>query len=43
LGATRTPVVIVSPDTEAAIREALRGEDCRFVTQQQALEPAMLF
>jgi galactokinase/CTP:molybdopterin cytidylyltransferase MocA len=37
LGATRTPVVIVSPDTEAAISEALRGEDVRFVTQQQAL------
>jgi len=37
LGATRTPVVIVSPDTEAAIREALRGEDVVFVTQQQAL------
>src|SRR6185369_1461270 len=37
LGATRTPVVIVSPDTEAAIREALRGEEVVFVTQQQAL------
>ena len=37
LGATRTPVVIVSADTEAAIREALRGEDVVFVTQQQAL------
>ena len=37
LGATRTPVVIVSADTEAAIREALRGEEVVFVTQQQAL------
>jgi len=37
LGTTPTPVVIVSPDTEAAIREALRGEDVVFVTQQQAL------
>src|SRR6185295_2388225 len=37
LGATRTPVVIVSPDTEAAIREALRGEDVRLVTQPHAL------
>jgi CTP:molybdopterin cytidylyltransferase MocA len=37
LGPTRTPVVIVSPDTEAAISEALRGEDVRLVTQQQAL------
>jgi galactokinase/CTP:molybdopterin cytidylyltransferase MocA len=37
LGATRRPVVIVSPDTEIAIREALRGEDVVFVTQQQAL------
>jgi bifunctional N-acetylglucosamine-1-phosphate-uridyltransferase/glucosamine-1-phosphate-acetyltransferase GlmU-like protein len=30
-------VVIVSPDTEAAIREALREEDVVFVTQPQAL------
>lgn len=37
LGHTRSPVVIVSPDTEAAIREALRGEDVVFVTQAQAL------
>jgi len=37
LGATRTPVVIVAPDTEAAISEALRGQDVRLVTQQQAL------
>jgi CTP:molybdopterin cytidylyltransferase MocA len=37
LGETHTPVVIVSPDTEAAIREALRGEDVVFVTQPQAL------
>lgn len=37
LGDTRTPVIIVSPDTEAAIREALSGEDVRIVTQPQAL------
>ena len=37
LGATRAPLVIVSPDTEAAISEALRGEEVRLVTQQQAL------
>ena len=37
LGNTRAPVVIVSPDTEAFIREALRGEDVRLVTQPQAL------
>jgi len=37
LGATRVPVVIVSPDTEAAIRDALRGEDARLVTQPHAL------
>ena len=37
LGKTRTPVVIVSPDTEAAIRESLSGEDVRLVTQPHAL------
>jgi galactokinase/NDP-sugar pyrophosphorylase family protein len=37
LGATRAPVVIVSPDTEAAIRYALRGEDVRLVIQPHAL------
>jgi galactokinase/CTP:molybdopterin cytidylyltransferase MocA len=37
LGNTRTPIVIVSPDTEAAIREVLRGEDVVFVTQPDAL------
>ena len=37
LGETRSPVIIVSPDTEAAIREALRGEDVVFVTQHHAL------
>jgi galactokinase len=37
LGDTRTPVIIVSPDTEAAIRESLRGEDVIFVTQPHAL------
>ena len=37
LGETRTPVVIVSPNTEAPIREALRGADVRFVIQPHAL------
>src|SRR5215212_5855295 len=37
LGNTRSPVVIVSPDTEAAIREALGDEDVIFVTQPHAL------
>ena len=37
LGNTRPPVIIVSPDTEAAIREALRGEDVVFVSQPHAL------
>ncbi len=33
LGRTRPPVVIVSPDNEGAIREALREEDVVFVVQ----------
>ena len=37
LGQTRPPVIIVSPDTEAAIRDALHGEDVLFVTQTNAL------
>ena len=37
LGKTRAPLVIVSPDTEAAIRQALRDEDVTFVTQHAAL------
>ncbi|HEU4931236.1 MAG TPA: sugar phosphate nucleotidyltransferase, partial [Pyrinomonadaceae bacterium] len=37
LGKTRPPVVIVSPDTEAAIRETLQDEDVLFVTQPEAL------
>src|SRR5215216_259981 len=37
LGDTRPPVVIVSPDTEASIRDALSGEDVVFVTQPHAL------
>ena len=37
LGNTRPPVIIVSPDTEAAIREALHGEDVVFVSQPHAL------
>ncbi|HET6975185.1 MAG TPA: galactokinase family protein [Pyrinomonadaceae bacterium] len=37
LGKTRPPVIIVSPDTEAAIREALQDEDVLFVTQPEPL------
>ena len=37
LGETRPPVIIVSPGNEAAIREALRGENVLFVTQPDAL------
>jgi len=37
LGETRSPVIIVSPDTERAIREALHGEDVLFVRQSEAL------
>jgi galactokinase/CTP:molybdopterin cytidylyltransferase MocA len=37
LGNTRPPVVIVSPETEAAIRKVLAGEDVVFVTQPHAL------
>jgi len=37
LGDTRPPVVIVSPDTEPAIRDALSGQDVVFVTQPHAL------
>ena len=37
LGDTRSPVVIVSPHTEAAIRETLAGEDVIFITQPYAL------
>jgi len=36
LGRTRPPVVIVSPETEAVIREALQGDDVIFVTQSEA-------
>jgi CTP:molybdopterin cytidylyltransferase MocA len=36
LGRTRPPVVIVSPDTEGSIREALQREDVLFVTQPEA-------
>src|ERR1700752_14744 len=35
LGKTRPPVVIVSPETEAVIREALHGQDVIFVTQPE--------
>lgn len=37
LGATRPPVVIVSPETEAPVRAALAGEEVSFVTQTEAL------
>jgi galactokinase/CTP:molybdopterin cytidylyltransferase MocA len=37
LGHTLPPVIIVAPINEAAIREALRGEDVLFVTQPHAL------
>lgn len=37
LGETRPPVIIVSPSNEAAIREALQGENVQFVTQPHAL------
>ncbi len=36
LGTTRPPVVIVSPETEPVIREALQGENAIFVTQSEA-------
>ncbi|HEX3252932.1 MAG TPA: sugar phosphate nucleotidyltransferase [Pyrinomonadaceae bacterium] len=36
LGQTRPPVVIVSPETEAPIREQLRDREVIFVTQPQA-------
>jgi CTP:molybdopterin cytidylyltransferase MocA len=37
LGKTRPPVIIVSPNNEAAVREALHGENVLFVTQPHAL------
>ncbi len=37
LRATRAPIVIVSPSTEAEIREALSGEQVTFVVQPEAL------
>jgi bifunctional N-acetylglucosamine-1-phosphate-uridyltransferase/glucosamine-1-phosphate-acetyltransferase GlmU-like protein len=37
LGQTRPPVVIVSPETEASIRQQLRDREVIFVTQSQAL------
>jgi len=37
LGATRTPVIVVSPETKPAIVEALNGENAIFVTQPLAL------
>jgi galactokinase/CTP:molybdopterin cytidylyltransferase MocA len=37
LGQTRAPLVIVSPDTEGAIRQALHAEEVTFVTQHEAL------
>lgn len=37
LGETRPPVIIVSPSNEAAIRDALHGQNVRFATQPHAL------
>ena len=37
LGQTRAPLVIVSPDTETAIRQALHDEEVTFITQHEAL------
>ena len=37
LGKTRPPIIIVSPETEKAVREALSGEDVAFVIQREAL------
>ncbi|MDQ2921283.1 MAG: NTP transferase domain-containing protein, partial [Acidobacteriota bacterium] len=37
LGRTRPPLVIVSPETETAVREALAGEEVTFVLQPEAL------
>ena len=37
LGETRPPVIIVSPNNEAAIRDVLHGEHVVFVTQPRAL------
>jgi len=36
-GSTCPPIVIVSPETESKIREALAGEEVTFVVQSQAL------
>jgi bifunctional N-acetylglucosamine-1-phosphate-uridyltransferase/glucosamine-1-phosphate-acetyltransferase GlmU-like protein len=36
-GTTRPPIVIVSPETEAKIRESLAGEEVIFVVQSEAL------
>jgi galactokinase/CTP:molybdopterin cytidylyltransferase MocA len=40
LGKTRPPIVIISPETESAVREALAGEDITFVLQPRALGTA---
>ncbi len=37
LGTTRPPIVIVSPNTEAKIRDGLVGEEVTFVVQPEAL------
>ncbi|MFL6208641.1 MAG: NTP transferase domain-containing protein [Pyrinomonadaceae bacterium] len=37
LDSTRAPVVIISPETEAAVRVALAGEDVEYVLQREAL------
>ncbi|MEO8434772.1 MAG: NTP transferase domain-containing protein [Pyrinomonadaceae bacterium] len=36
-GKTRPPLVIVSPETQSAVREALAGEEVTFVLQPEAL------
>jgi N-acetylgalactosamine kinase len=37
LGQTRPPVIIVSPETEAAVRQALKDQQVTFITQPEAL------
>ena len=37
VGPTRSPLIIVAPDTGAAVRQALHGEDVVFITQHEPL------
>ena len=37
LGITRSPIIIVSPETEEAVRDALTDEDVEFVVQREPL------